>query len=182
MTGPGATTRSPRRARLLPALAACLLAACAATPPTHSTAGEVVFIVVRHAEKAEDGTRDPALSEAGHLRAVRLAQRFADRPLAAIYTTDLRRTRQTVAPVASAQRLEMRTYDPREPAASFVARLLSAHPQGTVLVAGHSNTVPAIVGALCACDADDMPETEFDRISTVQIGPDGKARLETARY
>ena len=166
----------------LPALlAVVMLLACASPPPERAAAGGVVFVVVRHAEKA-DASADPELSAAGHARARKLATRLAGEPLVAIYTTDLHRTRQTVAPVAAAQRLQPVLYDPREPAASFIARLRAAHPGGTVLVAGHSNTVPDLVATLCACDVEPMPEHEFDRISTVRIDAHGRARLEVARY
>lgn len=158
------------------------LAACAGTPGAQAEAADgTVFVVVRHGEKADAG-HDPALSEAGLARADRLAGLLANAPLVAVYSTDLRRTRQTVGPTASAHGLEVRIYAPREPAADLVARLRAAHGTGTVLVAGHSNTVPDIVAALCACEVAAMPETEFDRFSTVRIGADGRPRLEVGRY
>lgn len=163
-------------------LALLALAACANAPRAPRAAQELTFVVVRHAEKAEAGATDPVLTGAGQARAARLAARLADAPLVAVYSTDLHRTRQTVAPSAGAHGLDVETYDPREPADAFAARLRGAHQAGTVLVAGHSNTVPAIVAALCSCEVAAMPETEFDRISTVRIDADGQARLETGRY
>ena len=163
-------------------LSALLLAACAALPAGEAAAEGPVFIVVRHGEKAGAGGSDPALSEAGLARADRLAGLLADAPLVAVYSTDLQRTRQTVAPTAAAHGLDVRTYDPREPVADFVARLRAAHGSGTVLVAGHSNTVPDIVAALCSCETAAMPETEYDRISTVRTDTGGDVRLATSRY
>ena len=70
----------------------------------------------------------------------------------------------------------------REPADAFAARLRRAHPHGTVVVAGHSNTVPAIVAALCSCQTAAMDEGEFDRISTVRIDAYGGTRVEMGSY
>lgn len=138
------------------------------------------FIVVRHAEKLAEPPGDPGLDARGLARAEALARRLADTSLAAVYTTDYRRTRATVAPAAASQALAPRTYDARMPAADFAAQLRAAHPSGTVLVAGHSNTVPEIVAALCGCEARPMPETEYDRVSIIRTGPGG-AVLEVSR-
>lgn len=167
--------------RLLPLLLASLvLAACAGTPPREDVGA--TFVVVRHAEKASDSERDPELSAAGQARARQLAERLAGEGIVAAYTTDYRRTRQTVAPAAGARRVEPVVYDAQQSAEAFAAQLKAAHPRGVVLVAGHSNTVPGIVAALCGCSVEPMPETEYDRLSTVRIAPDGRARLEVARY
>ncbi len=167
--------------RAVAALALLALAGCTATPAARNGADSLTFVVVRHAEKLDDSS-DPPLSSAGQTRARRLAALLDDAPLAAIYSTDLQRTRQTVAPAAASHRLQVRLYDAREPAAAFAARLRATHASDTVLVAGHSNTVPAIVAALCSCEVSAMPETEFDRISTVRVDAQGRARLETSRY
>jgi len=169
------------RRLLLPLLAALLLPACAGTPSSGDAAG-ATFIVVRHGEKTSDTERDPDLSAAGIERARQLAQRLAGDDITAIYTTDYRRTRQTVEPIATAHRIDAETYDAKLPAHEFAARLKAAHPRGTVLVAGHSNTVPDIVAALCGCEAAPMPETEYDRLSTVHVAADGSARLQVTRF
>ena len=162
-------------------LAALLLAACS-TPQPRAGTGEVAFVIVRHAEKAGGAGSDPALSDAGLERAAALARRLSGTSVAAVYTTDFRRTRDTVAPTAAAQGLAAIVYDAHAPADAVAARLKAAHREGTVLVAGHSNTVPDIVAALCGCDVAAMDESEFDRISIVRIDALGRARLETRRY
>lgn len=169
--------------RALPSLLATflLLAACAGTPPRDGTAG-ATFVVVRHAEKISDTERDPDLSTTGLERARRLVETLAGEEVVAVYTTDYRRTRQTVQPVADASHVEANVYDARQPADAFAARLKATHRRGTVLVAGHSNTVPDIVAALCACRVEPMPETEYDRLSTIRIAADGSAKLKVARY
>ena len=165
--------------RLLALLACMLLAACASTPRADDAGTS--FIVVRHAEKV-DASRDPDLAPAGHARAVVLAGLFADRAPDAIYTTDFRRTRQTVQPTAAAHGLAPRVYDANRPAKAFAAALKAAQPRGRVLVAGHSNTVPGIVAALCACAVPAMADTEYDRLSVVEVDAAGHARLLSTRY
>src|SRR5688572_14758185 len=70
------------------------------------------FILVRHAEKGEDGTKDPDLSEEGKQRAIRLADMLSKTSITAIYSTSFKRTRNTVVPLANAKSLEIFSYDP----------------------------------------------------------------------
>ncbi len=168
--------------RLLPLLTfACLLGACAGTAPRAAVDG-VTFVVVRHAEKAAGADRDPELNPAGLARASELARRLAREPLVAVYATGYRRTQQTVAPSAAAFGLAPKLYAADMSADAFAAQLRATHPWGTVLVAGHSNTTPDIVAALCACAAEPMPESEYDRISTIRIADDGRPALHVTRY
>lgn len=55
-----------------------------------------------------DGHGDPALHPEGHEQAEAVAQRLKDEDLAALYVTTLRRTHQTVAPLAAHLGLEPR--------------------------------------------------------------------------
>lgn len=162
------------------ALAALAVAGCA-TDTGRATAGEATYVIVRHAEKA-DASRDPALSPAGIARAQVLVRRMAGADLVAAYATPYRRTQATLQPVAAAHAITVTTYDAAQPAADVVASLRAAHPRGTVLVAGHSNTVPALVSALCRCDTPPMADDEYDRLSIVRIGADGQPRLSVERY
>lgn len=161
---------------LLPLLALAL-AACAGR---QAQPGGAVFVVVRHAEKAADDPRDPSLSPAGLVRAAVLAARL-DRDLVAAYATQYRRTQQTARPAAMRNGIVVTTYDAGTPAAEFAARLRSAHPCGTVLVVGHSNTVPAIAAALCGCAVPPMADDEFGTLYRIYSGAHG-TRLQRERY
>ena len=109
--------------------------------------------IVRHAEKEQvDGERDPELTEAGHARATALRDRLAKAELAALYSSEYRRTLQTVAPIAEATGLEVTLYDPAAPAAELAETLRSSEA-AQLLVAGHSNTIPALISALGAVGA-----------------------------
>jgi broad specificity phosphatase PhoE len=157
-----------------------LMCGCATTAaaPVHET----VFVVVRHAEKATDDPKDPALNEAGHSRAQRLAERLADEHVSAVYATGYRRTQLTAAPTALAHRLEVRTYNAAISAADFAAQLRGGHDPGMVLVVGHSNTVSAIAGALCECEVAPLREDEYDRWITIRVDRNGTTTLEEGRY
>jgi broad specificity phosphatase PhoE len=166
------------RPHLVSALLAALLAGCA-TPPATPTG--VSFVVVRHAEKAGDG-KDPPLSTAGQARAIALADALRDAPLRAAYATAYQRTQATAAPAARAHALEVTTYDANRPAGEFAAQLRRDHREGSVLVVGHSNTVPALAAALCACDVAPMGDAEFDRRLVITVDARGDATLREERY
>src|SRR3954467_6709895 len=70
-----------------------------------AAAGPTIFFV-RHAEKATTGGDDMDLSEAGRARAESLAAVLKDAEISAIYTTELKRTQQTAAPVGEALHLK----------------------------------------------------------------------------
>jgi hypothetical protein len=53
---------------------------------------------------------------------------------------------------------------------------------GTVLVVGHSNTIPAIVGALGAPQPKELCDSEYDQVFTVVLGDTGPPRLIRSRY
>ncbi len=157
-----------------------LLCGCA-TRATMPEAG-TVFVIVRHAEKAADDPKDPSLSESGQARAQRVAERLADARVTAAYATGYQRTQQTAAPTAATHRLDVITYDAAMPATDFAAELRASRTAGTVLVVGHSNTVAAIAGALCACEIAPLRDDEYDRWITVRIDADGKSKMEETRY
>jgi broad specificity phosphatase PhoE len=163
--------------RMTAAALLTLLAGCAGWP---GTGGSSDFVIVRHAEKVADGSEDPVLSAAGVARARAIAGWLSDADLVAVYATDTRRTRATAEPAAHSHGLPVTLYDARQPAEAFAAQLRSAHPAGTVLVVGHSNTAPAIAAALCGCEVAPMTEAEYDRRMTVHIDGDGDITLLSA--
>ena len=172
-------------------LSSCLslLSGCASAPdasahrdgPGTPNDASMTFVIVRHAEKVADGSKDPPLTEAGRARAQALAQRLSSVPVIAVYTTPLQRTRQTATPTAQEHGLPLITYDAKLPAADFATRLRQRHAGQTVLVVGHSNTVPDIASALCSCEVAPMSEAEYDRLMTVRVDGSGRASFEVGR-
>lgn len=155
------------------------LAACASPLRSPEIA---TFFVVRHAEKSTDDRKDPSLSAAGAARAEALAKRFATRPLTAAYATSFRRTQSTAAPAAQASGLAVTTYAADVPPAEFAAELVRTHPRGRVLVVGHSNTVPDIVGSLCQCKVAPIPDSQYGQLFEVHVDQGGHATMVEMAY
>lgn len=121
------------------------------------------IILVRHAEKAGNDPRDPDLSVAGLTRAKRLAELLSDVQVDELYSTPLRRTRQTVQFIASQRGKETMDYDPRN--LKGLADILQRKPGKTILVAGHSNTTPTLANLLLGEDKyQQLPESEYGKI------------------
>ncbi|MEA3039622.1 MAG: hypothetical protein QOE79_2135 [Sphingomonadales bacterium] len=152
---------------------AVALAGCATTPAQPAAPS---WYVMRHLQKA-DGP-DPALSETGRANAERLVAWFAKDPPKAIYVSATRRARETAAPLAARLGLTPHEYDPRD-TAGLVARVKAE--AGTVLIVGHSNTVPEIVAGLGGARPAELGDADFGDI--YRVGSDGKVehlRIETA--
>jgi len=130
-----------------------------------SLAGEpTVIYLVRHAEKVADGSKDPALSEVGQARVTMLEYFFEKVPLTKIYATQYKRTKDTVATIANAHGLEVTIIQAQDPKAQIQAIMDS--PGGTVLIAGHSNTVPALIQMLGGPEFT-ITEKEYDGVFMV---------------
>jgi broad specificity phosphatase PhoE len=155
---------------------------CGTIAPAGQAGASVTYVLVRHAEKGIDDARDPSLSEAGKNRAERLAELLANAPLTAAYSTAYQRTRQTAQPAADAHGIAVTTYDARMSPIEFVAQLRSAHSRGTILVVGHSNTVPDIVAALAGVAVEPMADDQFDRIYRITVAAGDRAILSQETY
>lgn len=180
-----------RKAQLLCLLAlsivTCAGAARAQDAQTMPT-GPTIVLILRHAEKAQVEGNDPPLSEAGIRRAQELVRVAEDAGVTAIYTTQYKRALDTAAPLASrlgitATAVEITRENVATYPASLARQILARHAGQTVMVLGHSNTVPLIVEALGGrrpAAIDDA--TEFDRLYVVIIRRPGEVRTIEARY
>jgi broad specificity phosphatase PhoE len=139
----------------------------------HAGAQPAVF-VVRHAERADAGTTgasmmkdDPELSPAGRARAQALARLLRDTGIRTIYTTELKRSQHTAAPLAEALGAKTVTV-----AANDVDALLEKvrAETGDVLIVGHSNTIPQILSGLGAPGTVTVAENEYDNLFIVLRG------------
>ena len=133
------------------------------------------IVVVRHAEKI-DASSDAALSDAGRARAEALAKALRDLPITAAYATEFQRTQGTIAPLC-AQRSLAPTVLPAADGKALARKLQRAHLGQTVLVCGHSNTVPALCKALGVPGEVKVADDEFDRLFVITLGPDGASVL-----
>jgi broad specificity phosphatase PhoE len=139
------------------------------------------FILLRHAETTGSGS-NPNLSVDGQARAIRLSQMLDKVNLNAVYSSDYKRTMQTVQPTANAKGLSIITYDPTDPG-NIASQALHAYPLGAVLIVGHSNTIPELLNLLVGSNTfPDIPETEYDNLFIVHVSDLGDATVTHLKY
>lgn len=133
-------------------------------------AGITTVYVVRHAEKAADGTKDPSLSPEGQAHAARYAQLFAgstpDFRVDAVYATQFKRTQETAEAVAKPLGLKVEVIN-ADDTSGLVEHILDHHRGKRVLVVGHSNTVPEVVAALGGAKVQELGEADYGRLYVV---------------
>jgi 2,3-bisphosphoglycerate-dependent phosphoglycerate mutase len=130
------------------------------------------FILVRHGEKMAD-TDDPDLKAEGYDRAKRLAQMLKNTSLNAVLSTKYKRTKNTVTPTADDKHLEIELYD--KMTAVELDALISKYKGGTILIGGHSNTIPQIANLLIGKDEfKNFPDAEFGNLLIISVVERGK--------
>lgn len=144
------------------------------------------FLIVRHAERADDGgesIEDPYLSEAGLQRAVNLVKTLQVQPVDAVFSTDVNRTRMTVALVAAANGVDIEYYDWREQE-TFLERISEIYRGKTVLIAGHSNTVDAATNTLLGYPyfTEKLGHEEYDNLIVITSSSFGSGSLIHLKY
>lgn len=188
---PKGSTRAARGAaaalRSFAPLAVCAAGLARPLPAqVRPDAPATTVIVVRHAERADEGGPDPGLSAAGDVRALALAEALAGAPLTGIVASQYRRTRLTAAPTARAHGLEpvvVSTAGGTAAHARAVADTVRARfAGGTVLVVGHSNTVADIIAELGGPRLPDLCDTEYSTLFVLVLRPGAAPSLVRARY
>ncbi|MBO6576170.1 MAG: histidine phosphatase family protein [Rhodothermales bacterium] len=133
-------------------------------------------VLLRHAEKADDGTSDPPLTAFGEARAHALIGVLKASGLTATVTSGFQRTVQTAGPAAA--------YFGATEVVVGVSEGMQAHleatadtvrsfgPDAVVLVSGHSNTIPRIIHALGGPELPDLNEAEYDLLYFMDLNAD----------
>ena len=105
------------------------------------------FYLIRHAEKerVNKSERDPKLNEKGIIRALNWKDYFIDKDISKIYSTNYKRTLETVKPILEAIGLTAILYSPSN--IDYKNFILSNKGE-KVLIVGHSNTIPGFVNEL----------------------------------
>ena len=165
-----------KRSLLLLALSAILTSTAAAQPST--------VILVRHAERAAEPRADPLLTPEGQQRALDLAAALASANVSSIITTHLQRTQLTAKPLGDAigqSPIVVRAGGPGH--ADSVAAAVMRRPAGeTVLVVGHSNTIPAIIAALGGPKMPDLCDGQYSGLYVMELKAGSAPRLIKAKY
>jgi 2,3-bisphosphoglycerate-dependent phosphoglycerate mutase len=139
------------------------------------------FILARHAETTGIGS-DPVLSADGQERAVELVRLLKNVSLEAVYATNFNRTKQTAQPAATDKGLTVQIYDPFAPG-PLADAVLGNYKARTVLVLGHSNTIPTLLNTLT--DTNNfalIPDTQYDNLFVVTVFKKGKATVVHLKY
>ena len=107
-------------------------------------------------------------------------QSYQPAGVTAIYTTDFARTQLTAAPLKQQFKLEP-VVVPKAESALLPDRIRREHPDGVVVVIGHSDTLPPMLKALA--DAETRIEAQdFGNLFVVTPVAGGKPALLTLRY
>ena len=140
------------------------------------------IILVRHAEKKiEPNNQDPDLAPEGFERAQEIARVFGEAGINAIYATQYKRTQQTVKPLSDRTGVPVKLIQANQ-TDELLKQLQTTNRGQTVFIAGHNNTVPAIVSALSGETYPTIPESEFDNLYIVTIYRFGKAKVVKLKY
>lgn len=174
-----------------------LLSAAAARTSADAFSSEDAFKVttvflVRHAERAPAPPQDPPLLEAGTVRAQELARVLEKAGIKAIYTSQFLRTKLTAEPLAkqlgiaiTTVQLKMSAANPREVSEESFRELADKVYESrgdSVLIVGHSNTVPEVIRALGGDMVPTIDEKEYDNLFVVTVYARGKAKVAHMKY
>ena len=139
------------------------------------------LILVRHAEKANDGTKDPGLTAEGETRATDLLRMLRETKVDAIYSTNYKRTMSTVQPLATARGLSILTYEPMK--GEEMDKILLEHAGATVVISGHSNTTPWVINYfLGEKEVADFNDSDYDNLLILSVITKGNAKLTWLNY
>ncbi|HEX2205527.1 MAG TPA: phosphoglycerate mutase family protein [Longimicrobium sp.] len=144
-----------------------------------------VVILVRHAEKVtvDPNDRDPALTAAGETRARALAQALEGAGVDAVITTQFQRTRNTAKPVADALGITPAVIASGPNLLAQIAEAVrTRHAGQTVLVVGHSNSVPGTIEALGGPKVAEICESQYANLFVMVLRAGEAPTLVRSRY
>ena len=128
-----------------------------------------VYYFIRHAEKdrSDSTNKNPSLTIQGLERANKWALFFKDKNIAAVYSTNYKRTQQTALPIAKEQNLEIISYTAKE----LISEKFIANNKGkNIVIVGHSNTTPELVNSLLGEKKyEDIADRENNNIFIVTL-------------
>lgn len=152
----------------------------------------ITVFLVRHAEKEDEPRQDPPLTPTGVARSQELARMLASAGIKAIFTSQFMRTKLTAEPLAAklgltptAFNLKSNQSNPRqiaeESTAEVVNKILERAGE-SVLVVGHSNSIPDVIKMLGGEMVPTIDERRFNDLFIVTVFAQGKAKVAHLKY
>ena len=152
----------------------------------------ITVFLIRHAERADEPRQDPPLTDAGVARSQALARLLSNAGVKAIFTSQFTRTKQTAEPLATKLGLTVTPFtlklnpsNPRqiaeESTAEVTNKILERSGQ-SVLVVGHSNSIPDVIKMLGGDTVPTIDERKFDDLFIVTVYAKGKAKVVQLKY
>ncbi len=152
----------------------------------------ITVYLIRHAERADEPRQDPLLTEKGTLRSQELARLLGNANIKAIITSQFARTKLTAEPLAKKLNLEVTSIslslnpsNPRmvsEKSTAEVTNKILERGGESVLVIGHSNSIPDVIKMLGGDVAPVIDEKKFDDLFVVTVYAKGKAKVAHLKY
>ncbi len=127
-----------------------------------------VVYLFRHAEKEIiEGEDDPDLTAEGRDRSEALAEALKDVKSAVLYSSQYRRTRQTLAPLGKVWSVETRIVQAQKPKEQIDV-ILESHCGETVIISGHSNTIPNLISLLGITEEITIADDQYGDLFAVR--------------
>jgi phosphohistidine phosphatase SixA len=152
----------------------------------------ITVYLVRHAERADEPRQDPPLTEKGTARAEELVRVLGNANIKAVITSQFSRTKLTAEPFAKQANvaitsisLSLSPSDPRiisEQSTAEVANKILERGGESVLVIGHSNSIPDVIKKLGGDVSPAIDEKKFDDLFVVTVYARGKAKVAHMKY
>jgi broad specificity phosphatase PhoE len=151
----------------------CLLFGC----------GPTVVIALRHADiDLPPASADPPLNGAGLTRAAALVHHLGLSRVTAVFASTFERTQATARPLATQLGTAVQVR-PATPTLDLATEILDSHRGETVVVVGHSNTVPQLAADLgAAFPTAPFAESDFDNLLWITVPETGHADVHHLRY
>jgi len=152
----------------------------------------ISVFLIRHAEREQEPKQDPPLSKEGIARSQALARLLGSAGIKAILTSQYTRTKQTAEPLATKLGLTVTPFtlkinpsNPRQIAAESTAEVTNKileRSGESVLVIGHSNSIPDVIKMLGGDVVPAIDERKFDDLFIVTVYAKGKAKVVQLKY
>lgn len=152
----------------------------------------ITVFLIRHAEREDEPRQDPPLSKDGVARSQALARLLGTAGIKAIFTSQYTRTKQTAEPLATKLGINVTPFtlksnpsNPRQIAEESTAEVTNKileHAGESVLVIGHSNSIPDVIKMLGGDFIPTIDERKFDDLFIVNVYAKGKAKVVQLKY